>query len=79
IYFNFKFGAFLCDKDKDESSIEVKKEKLLKLENYIDNRKEGFVLDKDEILNIFKILNYMLIKNFSFNLPDDIFISYIYN
>ncbi|MBP7139833.1 MAG: DNA repair protein RecO [Caldisericia bacterium] len=79
IYFNFKYGAFLCDKDKDESSIEVKKEKLLKLENYIDNRKEGFVLDKDEILNIFKILNYMLIKNFSFNLPDDIFISYIYN
>jgi len=79
IYFDYNYGAFLCNKDSGESSIDVKREKLLNLENYIDNRDEGLLLNKEEILNIFKILNYMLIKNFSFSLPDDIFISYIYN
>ncbi len=79
IFFDLKYGAFLCNKDKNETSIFVKKDDLKNLENFFENKNNEFQLNKEEILNIYKILNIMLFKNFSFTLPDDIFISYIYN
>lgn len=79
IYFDPKYGAFLCDKDKNDLSIATNKEKILNLENFIEYKQKNFSLNKDEILNIFKILNHILLKNFSFTLSDEILISYMYN
>lgn len=79
IYFDPKYGAFLCNKDKNDSSIVANKEKILNLENFIEDKQKKFSLNKEEILNIFKILNHILLKNFSFTLSDEILISYMYN
>lgn len=79
IYFDFKYHGFLCSKDKRNLSILINKEKLLNIINYIENSNIDILLNSDEILNIFKILDYILLKNFSFVIPKDFLFSYMYN
>lgn len=79
IYFDFKYNGFLCNKDKKDLSIMIDKEKLLNIINYIENNNIDILLNSDEILNIFKILDYILLKNFSFKIPNDFLFSYMYN
>lgn len=78
-YFDFKSDGLFCEKDKSEKSISIKKDSLLYLENFFENKKLNIFIDKDEMLNIFNILNHILLKNFSFKLSDEILISYMYN
>lgn len=79
IYYSSQIDGFLCEQERVTKSLKFKKDTLISLQNFLNLNPDNFYISNDEKLNIFVMLNQILLNHFSFSLPNDFFLFYVYN